>query len=129
MMEVHGGRNDTNATYIPIGTITPSPRKGTVKFASQKHKSFACSGQRKEFYSSLVTVNIGLLNTSHEMRDTETQGHAVPFKGFSVGRVDGRVYNCKQAKFSTYLKMIFTNILVVQASKVIMEWTKKDTKL
>lgn len=116
MMEVHGGRNDTNTTYIPIGTVSPSPRKGTVKFASQKHKSFACSGQGKEFYSPLVIVNIGLLNISHEMRDTETKEHAVPLQRI-LGCVDGRVYNCKQAKFSTYLKMIFTNILVVQASK------------
>lgn len=77
VMEVHGGWNDTNVTYIQIGTITPSPRKRTVGFISQKHKGFACSEQRKVFHPSLVTVNIHLLNTSHEMRDTETQEHIV----------------------------------------------------
>lgn len=59
-------------------------KEGTVKFASQKHESFACSGQGKEFYSPLVIINIGLLNISHEMRDTETKEHAVPLQRILV---------------------------------------------
>lgn len=79
MMEVRWPKR-TNTNLYSNGTVSPSPRRGTVKFASQKHKSFAFSGQGKEFYSPLVIVNIGLLNISHEDESAETKEHAVPLQ-------------------------------------------------
>lgn len=77
---------------------------------SRSINSLPAQGRGRGFITSLVTVNIGLLSISHEMRDIRTR--CLLSEDFQLVMKTDTSIAVYMLMFSTYLETIFTNFLV-----------------